>query len=222
MRDIVDGEDPVAVGGGARALLRLDGDPAAERGRGAGLPGSGLFERPVVVWLNELQGFLAPNGQGLSVDVLDDLYAAATRPAVLVGTLWPDKLHTATDDRDDTRSDTRELLAEATPWVHWHDVPRSLTTPAERAAAPELAASLLGVVASSRPSGADPGAVEPGQVTGVGPAAVSDRDDDRACDQRAVDLDGLAGLTRPGVPSCHTRVVHFRPTSRAGEGEPSS
>ena len=93
----------------------------------------------MVVWLNELQGFLGPNGQGLSVHVLEDLYAAASGPVVVVGTLWPDKLRAATDPRDETRSDTRALLAEATPWVRWHDVPRTLTTAAERAAARELA-----------------------------------------------------------------------------------
>ena len=56
-------------------------DAAAARG----LAGSGLLDRPVVVWLNELQGFLAPNGQGLSVHVLEDLNTAATAPVVLVG-----------------------------------------------------------------------------------------------------------------------------------------
>lgn len=44
-------------------------DAAAMRG----LPGSGLLDRPLVVWLNELQGFLGRNGQGLSVHVLEDL-----------------------------------------------------------------------------------------------------------------------------------------------------
>jgi hypothetical protein len=64
-------------------------DPTAQRGRRARLPECGLFDRPVVVWLNELQGFLGPNGQGLSLDVLRDLYAAAgDTPVVLVGTLW--------------------------------------------------------------------------------------------------------------------------------------
>jgi hypothetical protein len=64
---------------------------------GRGLPESKLLDRPVVVWLNEPQGFLGPNGQGLSVHVLEDLYAAASGPVVLVGTLLPDKLRTATD-----------------------------------------------------------------------------------------------------------------------------
>ncbi|MFZ0118878.1 MAG: tetratricopeptide repeat protein [Pseudonocardiaceae bacterium] len=105
------------------------------------LPESGLFDRRCVVWLNELQGFLGPNGCGLSVDVLERLYAAATRPVVLVGTLWPDKLRAATDARDELTSDTRELLAERTSWVHWHEVPRTLTTDAERAAARNLAAN---------------------------------------------------------------------------------
>ena len=115
---------------------------ARPRGAAAvrGLPGSGLFDRPVVVWLNELQGFLGPNGQGLSIDVLRDLFAAAgDTPVVLVGTLWPDKLHTLTDPRDDTRSDTRELLAAATRWVRWHDVAPTLTTRDERMAAEKLA-----------------------------------------------------------------------------------
>jgi hypothetical protein len=60
-------------------------DAAAARG----LAGAGLLDRPVVVWLNELQGFLAPNGEGLSVHVLEDLYTAATVPVVLVGTRRP-------------------------------------------------------------------------------------------------------------------------------------
>src|SRR4051794_37497127 len=45
-------------------VIRPRGAAAARR-----LPESGLFDRPVVVWLNELQGFLGPNGQGLSLDV---------------------------------------------------------------------------------------------------------------------------------------------------------
>ena len=32
------------------------------------LPASGLFDRRCVVWLNELQGFLGPNGRGLSLE----------------------------------------------------------------------------------------------------------------------------------------------------------
>ena len=106
------------------------------------LPTSGLLDRPplpVVVWLNELQGFLGPNGTGLSTHVLEDLYTTASGPVVLVGTLWPDKLRDATDPRDETRLDTRELLAEATQWVRWHDVAPTLTTDDERTAARELA-----------------------------------------------------------------------------------
>jgi transcriptional regulator with XRE-family HTH domain len=103
------------------------------------LPESRLFDRPCVVWLNELQGFLGPNGYGLSLDVLRDLYAAATAPVVLVGTLWPDKLRDASIARDERTSDTRDLLAGRTPWVRWHEVPRTLTTESERAAARERA-----------------------------------------------------------------------------------
>ena len=87
------------------------------------LPESGLLDRPVVVWLKELQGFLGPNGTGLSSHVLEDLCTAAGAPVVLVGTLWPDKLRTATNPGEEALSDTRELLAGATPWVRWHDVP---------------------------------------------------------------------------------------------------
>ena len=116
-----------------------------DAGAARGLPESGLFDGPgppVVVWLNELQGFLGLNGRGLSVHVLADLYTAAgDTPVVVVGTLWPNKLRVATDPRDETRSDARELLAEATPWVRWHEVPPNLTTDAERAAARELAKS---------------------------------------------------------------------------------
>jgi transcriptional regulator with XRE-family HTH domain len=97
------------------------------------LPESGLLNRPCVVWLNELQNFLGPNGSGLSREVLRDLYAVATRPVVLVGTLWPDKQATATADRDERTSQTRELLTP--PWVRWHEVPPTLTTGTERAAA---------------------------------------------------------------------------------------
>jgi hypothetical protein len=86
------------------------------------LPDSGSLDRRCVVWLNELQGFLGPNGAGLSLDVMRDLFAAAAVPVVLVGTVWRDKLRSATDARDDRLSDTRELLAARTEWVRWHDV----------------------------------------------------------------------------------------------------
>ncbi|MGE0296470.1 MAG: helix-turn-helix domain-containing protein [Dehalococcoidia bacterium] len=110
-------------------------DAAALRG----LPETGLLDRRLVVWLNELQGFLGSNGTGLSVPVLDRLFAVATRPLVLVGTLWPDKLQKETDHRDESRSDTRELLKERRERVRWHEVPRTLTTDRERAEAERLA-----------------------------------------------------------------------------------
>ena len=141
-RDLVHREDSVAVRGRARPLPGLGGDPPARRRRSpptTHIGPAGPAAPPVVVWLNELQGFLGPNGTGLSTHVLEDLYTTASGPVVLVGTLWPDKLRDATDPRDETRSDTRELLAEATPWVRWHDVAPTLTTDDERAAARELA-----------------------------------------------------------------------------------
>jgi transcriptional regulator with XRE-family HTH domain len=104
------------------------------------LPEAGLWDRPVVVWLNELQGFLARNGDGLFVDALRDLYAEATMPVVLVGTLWPAKLHDATGGGgDEARSEAHELLSGS--WVRWHEVAATLTTPAEETAARELATS---------------------------------------------------------------------------------
>src|SRR4051795_7210587 len=40
-------------------------------------------------------------------------------PVVLVGALWPDKLHTLTDPRDDTRSHTRsDTPASCSPRRH--------------------------------------------------------------------------------------------------------
>ena len=75
------------------------------------LPAADLWDRPVVVWLNELQGFLGPNGQGLTTHVLHDLFDIAQAPLVLVGTLWPEKVHTLTGGgRDDARSEAQELL----------------------------------------------------------------------------------------------------------------
>jgi hypothetical protein len=44
-----------------------------------------LLDRPLVARLNELQGFLSANGEGLSLDVLRDIYAAATYPLGVVG-----------------------------------------------------------------------------------------------------------------------------------------
>jgi hypothetical protein len=105
------------------------------------LPGSGLLDRPTVVWLNELQGFLGPDGTGLSVHVLSDLYDAATAPVVLVGTLWPDRIHALTGDDDghDRRSEARELLSAGPGRVRWHEVAPALNQQ-ERAVARELAA----------------------------------------------------------------------------------
>lgn len=104
------------------------------------LPASKILDRPVVLWLNELQGFLGPRGHGLSVDVLRRLYRDATAPLVVVGTLWPSKLRAHTDPRDERTVDSRDLLTEATPWVRWHEVARTLTTEAECDAARDLAA----------------------------------------------------------------------------------
>lgn len=119
---------PVVRPGSAALVRRL-----AETGVLAG--------RSCVVWLNELQGFLGPNGTGLSRDVLRTLFTAtAARPVVVVGTLWPAKLHTATAEGDDRFSDSRELLVAANQWVRWHDVPATLIA-AERPAALALAAT---------------------------------------------------------------------------------
>ncbi len=78
------------------------------------------------------------DGTGLSVDVLRDLHHVATAPLVLVGTLWPDKLHHLTGGgREDIRSESHQLLAGSS--VHWHDLAPTLTTPAEKAAARKIA-----------------------------------------------------------------------------------
>ncbi|WP_308820059.1 hypothetical protein [Pseudonocardia alni] len=84
-------------------MVLRPGSAAAARA----LPDSGLLDRPVVVWLNELQRFLGPDGTGLSADVLDDFFASARYPIVVVGTLWPDK---ALSPDDSTHSEAVQLL----------------------------------------------------------------------------------------------------------------
>lgn len=96
------------------------------------LPVSGLLDRPCVVWLNELQSFLARDGQGLSEGVIRDVYAASSRPVVMVGTLWPDRLRAEADDYADTyyRTPLREthVLIGHTPWVRRHQIPADPTS----------------------------------------------------------------------------------------------
>ncbi|WP_409496076.1 hypothetical protein [Amycolatopsis sp. cmx-11-12] len=115
-----------------------------------GLVTSGLLHRRrCVLWLNELQTFLGPNGAGLSLDVLRDLFAAtgnrtdgtnrSPQPLVMVATLWPEKLRDATAPADHF-SDNRGLLAAANEWVRWHDVLRDFSR-RERGRARKLAAS---------------------------------------------------------------------------------
>lgn len=107
-----------------------------------GLPESGLLDRPCVVWLGELQRFLGPNGTGLSLDVLRNLFDSAAAPMVLAGDVRPGKLRDAVGEhRTRQRSQAWDLLSEPTPWVRWHDVARTLATPAELAVARELAGS---------------------------------------------------------------------------------
>ncbi|WP_148311548.1 tetratricopeptide repeat protein [Amycolatopsis japonica] len=115
-----------------------------------GLVTSGLlYGRRCVLWLNELQTFLGPNGTGLSLDVLRDLFTAtrhhnggkprSPHPIVMVGTLWAEKLRDATTSADHL-SDNRDLLVNANQWVHWHDIPRDFS-PHERQKAQALVAS---------------------------------------------------------------------------------
>jgi hypothetical protein len=77
-----------------RAEQALRGAPATDACRRAGDPppprgglawAAHLLDRPLVARLNELQGFLSANGEGLSLDVLRDIYAAATYPLGVVG-----------------------------------------------------------------------------------------------------------------------------------------
>ncbi|WP_410658316.1 helix-turn-helix domain-containing protein [Amycolatopsis sp. lyj-112] len=115
-----------------------------------GLVTSGLLRRRrCVLWLNELQIFLGPNGTGLSLDVLRDLFAFAgnhidgknrsSRPLVIVATLWPEKLRDATEP-DDQFSDNRDLLVRSNRWVYRHDIPRDFSA-RERDRARAVAAS---------------------------------------------------------------------------------
>lgn len=92
------------------------------------LPAAGHLARaPTVLWLNELQDHLGPNGTGLTRALLADLFAAAEWPLVLVASVWPEKLLIATDPTDDETRDSRELLTEHVPEVHWYRVPEQFT-----------------------------------------------------------------------------------------------
>ncbi|RSN34670.1 hypothetical protein DL990_13620 [Amycolatopsis sp. WAC 01416] len=115
-----------------------------------GLATSGLLHRRrCVLWLNELQAFLGPNGTGLSLDVLRDLFAVPgerdggkrrqRQPLVVVATLWPEKLRDTTTAGEQV-SDNRDLLVTSNQWVRWHDVPRDFSR-RERDKARALAAS---------------------------------------------------------------------------------
>ncbi|MDT7746081.1 MAG: hypothetical protein QOE59_5159 [Actinomycetota bacterium] len=78
--------------------------------------------------LNELQGFLGPNGTGLSRRLLDELHATAGDvPLVVVATVWPDKLRNATAGGAEDNRDIRELLAEPSSYVRRHDVAARLS-----------------------------------------------------------------------------------------------
>lgn len=103
------------------------------------LPRAGVLDRPCVVWLNELQGFLGRRGEGLTIGLLRQLHASASSPLLIVGTLWPAKLRAATESWAEESSDNRELLLDRTPWVTWHDVPGRFTS-AERSRAARFAA----------------------------------------------------------------------------------
>jgi hypothetical protein len=119
------------------AVRRLPNQPMIIRPQGAAamreLPAAGLCDRPAVVWLNELQGFLGPDGTGLSRHVLRELFTTATVPLVLVATLWPDKQRDKTTSSGDSASETAQLF-EPNPWVRIHDVPNRFT-PTELTAA---------------------------------------------------------------------------------------
>lgn len=104
------------------------------------LPGSDLLDRPVVVWLNELQGFLGPNGTGLSRELLRELFERAGTPPVVVGTIWPAKSRFLADGADDRTSETRELLTQHNQWVRCHDIPATFSA-GERAVARQAARS---------------------------------------------------------------------------------
>ncbi|WP_336160008.1 hypothetical protein [Amycolatopsis sp. VC5-11] len=106
-----------------------------------------LDRRRCVLWLNELQVFLGPDGAGLTLDVLRDLFGAtgyrngatsrSLQPLVIVATLWQEKLRDATAPEDHF-SDNRNLLVSANQWVRWHDIPRDFS-PRERDQAREVA-----------------------------------------------------------------------------------
>jgi hypothetical protein len=104
------------------------------------LPDADLLDRPAVIWLNELQGFLGPPGAGLSREFLRDLFAHADTSPVVVGTIWPEKMRSLTGGHDDRSSESRELLMQCNQWVRWYDVPPTLSA-RERAAARELSRS---------------------------------------------------------------------------------
>lgn len=66
----------------------------------------------LVVWLNEVQNFLGPDG--LESGIVRQMLAA-TRPVLLIGTIWPDRYDTLTaqpsaSDLTDPNRDARELL----------------------------------------------------------------------------------------------------------------
>ncbi|WP_433799961.1 tetratricopeptide repeat protein [Actinomycetospora sp. CA-084318] len=93
------------------------------------LPEAGLLKRsPTVLWLNELQGFLGPNGTGLTRRLLEDLHdAAAGQPLVIVGTIWPDKLSQQANPELEATRDTRELIGDRTV-MRFFDIADRLTS----------------------------------------------------------------------------------------------
>jgi TPR repeat protein len=66
----------------------------------------------LVVWVNEVQNFLGPDG--LESGIVRQMLAA-TRPVLLIGTIWPDRYEILTDqlsasDLTDPNRDAREIL----------------------------------------------------------------------------------------------------------------
>jgi hypothetical protein len=86
------------------------------------LPTARLWDRPVVVWLDELHGFLGPDGAGLSLPNLRELFTVADIPPVIVATVWPSEQEAKIVDSGGDSSETAQLFMP-NQWVRTHRVP---------------------------------------------------------------------------------------------------
>ena len=94
-----------------------------------------LLDQPTVLWLNELQRFLAPGRTGLNIRVMQDLYDAAAAPLVVVATIWEEKRPTPGDD---LQTESLKLLDPEQDWTYRIKV-RAAFSDAERNRARQLA-----------------------------------------------------------------------------------